>query len=375
MQTTAPVRGLSCTACGESTALSARRCPDCGGVLAVNYDADAVASAADIHPFPPEASVSIDEGATPLVTVPDLAAELGVDSVAIKDEGRNPTGSLADRKFALAVAAAVQDGADRIGTPSTGNGAQSAAAYAARAGIESKGVVPTRCPFLNKAMVNVHGGDMYVVEGRYEDAVEAFGEGDEEFTPVAPGHPFRVAGATALALELLADREWVAPDAVVHPTGHGETVVGLQRGFALAVDAGLVDSVPRLYAAQPADCAPIAAAADDDATDPVAVDHPDTIVGPLEVPEPAAGAAAIDAVDASGGDGVTVPDKAILQAAVDGCEQGPEIGATGGVAVAGARELAEQDAFDADDEVVLVNPVAGSKEADLLRSHLMSQGM
>jgi threonine synthase len=43
--------------------------------------------------------------------------------------------------------------------------------------------------------------------------------------------------------------------------------------------------------------------------------------------------------------------------------------------VAGARALAENGAFDPGDDVVLVNPVAGSKEADLLRSHLMSQGL
>lgn len=374
MQTTASVRGLCCTACDQSAALSERRCPDCGAVLVVDFDADAVETAGDYHPFPTEATVSIDEGGTPLVGVPDLADELGVGSVRIKDEGRNPTGSLADRKLSLAVAAARQQGADRVGTPSTGNGAQSAAAYAARAGIDSKGVVPTRCPFLNKAMVNVHGGDMYVVEGRYEDAVEAFGEGDEEFVPVAPGHPFRIAGATMLALELLADRG-SAPDAVVHPTSHGETVVGLQQGFSLAVDAGLADAVPRLYAAQPADCAPIATAAADGAAQPTPVDHPDTIVGPLEVPDPAAGTAAVDAIDTSGGSGVAVPDKEILQAAVDGCEQGPEVGATGGTAVAGVRALADRGALDADEEVVLVNPVAGSKEADLLRSHLMSQGM
>ncbi|WP_324661858.1 threonine synthase [Haloarcula sediminis] len=374
MQTTAAVRGLSCTACGESVDPGIERCPDCGGVLVVDFDADAVDGPADAHPFPPGTTVSIDEGATPLVPVPELADELGVGGVAIKDEGRNPTGSLADRKLSPAVSAAVADGAERVGTPSPGNGAQSAAAYAARAGVDSKGFVPSRCPFLNKAMVNVHGGDMYVVEGRYADAVEAFADSDEPLTSVAPGHPFRIAGAKALALELLADRE-STPDAVVHPTGHGETVLGLERGFALAADAGLADAVPRIYAAQPADCAPIATAAADGETEPGPVDHPDTIVGPLEVPDPAAGRAALDAIAATGGDGVAVPDKEILQAAVDGCEMGPEVGATGGTGIAGVRALADRGAFDADEEVVLVNPVAGSKEADLLRSHLMSQGM
>jgi threonine synthase len=52
---------------------------------------------------------------------------------------------------------------------------------------------------------------------------------------------------------------------------------------------------------------------------------------------------------------------------------GPEIGATGGTAVAGVRALADQ--FDTDADIVLINPVAGSKEADILRSHLMSRGL
>ena len=375
MQTTAAVRGLTCTACGERFEPGIERCPDCGGLLAVDYDPDAIESAGDAQPLADTAVLDLADGGTPAIEVPDLAAELGVDSVAVKDEGRNPTGSLADRKLALAVAAAADGGSERVATPSTGNGAQSAAAYAARAGIESKGFVPSRCPFLNKAMVNVHGGDMYVVEGRYADAIDAFEDSDEAFTPVAPGHPFRIAGATQLALELLADRDWTVPDAVVHPTGHGETLVGLRRGFALAAEAGLADREPRLFAAQPADCAPIAAAVEAGESAPQTVQHPDTIVGPLEVPNPAAGTAAIEAIAASDGGAGAVPDKAVLGGAVDGCEMGPEIGATGGTAVAGARALAENGAFDPGDDVVLVNPVAGSKEADLLRSHLMSQGL
>ena len=375
MQTTAAVRGLTCTACGESADPGVERCPDCGGVLVLDYDPAEIEAAADWRPFPPDATVSIDEGMTPLVSIPGLAADLDIEGVELKDEGRNPTGSLADRKLALAVSAALQQDAERVGTPSTGNGAQAAAAYAARADIDSKGFVPTRCPFLNKAMVNVHGGDMYVVEGRYADAVSAFTESDESFVSVAPGHPFRIAGGTALAVELLADRDWTAPDAVVHPAGHGETIVGLERGFTIAAAVGLADDVPAIYAAQPAASAPIADAALSGDDEPATVEHPDTIVGPLEVPDPAAGTAAVDAIRATDGGAVAPDDEAVLAGAVDGCEMGPEIGATGGTAVAGARKLAEQDAFGDGAEIVLINPVAGSKEADLLRSHLMSQGI
>jgi len=384
MQTTTAFRGLRCVSCGETADTGASRCPACGGVLAGDYEVPSLvpgdlpdergpARFEPLLPVPAGETVTLDEGATPLVPVQSLAEELGVASVYVKDEGRNPTGSLADRQLSLAVTAAVGQGAERVVTPSTGNGAQANAAFAARAGVESKGVVPSRCPFLNKAMVNVHGGDMRVVEGRYSDAVDAFGETDG--TTVGPGHPFRVEGARSLAFETVADLDWTAPDAVVHPASHGETVVGLERGFDAAAGSGLVDDRPALYAAQPADCAPIADAAAAGETEPATVEHPDTIVGPLEVPDPAAGTAALVALGRSGGGGVAVDDDAVLAGAVDGCEFGPEVGATGGTAVAGARTLAKDGAFDPDDTVVLVNPVAGSKEADLLRSHLMSRGL
>ncbi|MFC7021357.1 MULTISPECIES: threonine synthase [Haloarcula] len=386
METTAAFRGLRCTECGERSDPGTRRCPACQGLLVADYDVPALDPDDLPHvsgperyepllPFPRDVAVSLDEGATPLVPVPELADELGVAAVYVKDEGRNPTGSLADRKLSLAVTAATQRGAERVATPSTGNGAQASAAYAARAGIDSKGFVPSRCPFLNKAMVNVHGGDMRVVEGRYADAVDAFREADGDWTPVAPGDPFRVEGAKSVALEVLEALSWTAPDAVVQPTGHGESLVGLQRGFDVAAESGLSEAAPRLYAAQPATADAVAGAWADGRSEPARIEHPDTIVGPLEVPEPAAGEAALGAIDESDGGAVGVEDEDTLRGAVDCCELGPEVGATGGTAVAGARTLAARGAFDAEDVVVLVNPVAGSKEADLLRSHLMSRGL
>jgi len=44
-------------------------------------------------------------------------------------------------------------------------------------------------------------------------------------------------------------------------------------------------------------------------------------------------------------------------------------------AASGTWALAEQDAFDADDTVVIVNTGTGNKEADVLRSHLMGKGI
>lgn len=396
MDTTTAFRGLRCTDCGATFDPPAAeyRCPDCDGVLEATYDReesidvetiearDAVGPAryAEFLPFAPEATVSIDEGATPSVSCSDLAGELGVDDLLIKDEGRNPTGAMADRGLSLAVTAAVQQGATDVALPTTGNGGQSAAAYAGRAGIDSHSFVPTRCPFVNKAMVNVHGGDMNVVEGRYGDALAAYENGrteepEAEWAPVGPASAYRREGAKTIYFELAESLDWSAPDAVVVPTGHGIALGGIHAAVSDLTDAGLVDGTPRLYAVQPDGCPPVYDRwAGQDALD--SVESPDTIVGPLEVGDPAAGDLAVDAIEATGGRAVVVDDDAILEAGADAAsDTGVEVGATGGVAVAGARTLANDGAFDADDTVVLVNPVAGSKEADLLRSYLMSQGM
>ena len=383
---------LRCLACGGDHAPElAGRCPDCGGPLDPSYDVDpsavagttldtggdGLASFADVLPFPAEMLVTAGEGGTPLVEVPALADELDVAEVYVKDEGKNTTGSVVDRGMALAVTAARERGASDVALPSMGNGGQAAAAYAARAGLKAHAFVPSRVPFVNKAMVNVHGGDMAVVEGRYADAADAFDAAiaDEGWHSVAPfDSPYRHEGAKTLAYEIVAGLDRTAPDAVVHPTGHGTGVVGLRKGGADLVEWGLADAEPRLYAAQAEGCAPLARAWGE-GSDPEPWDRPDTICGPLEIPDPAGGAHAVDALEATDGGAVATDDDAILAGAVTLAEAGVTMGATGGAAAAGARALADRGAFATDDVVVLVNSVTGNKEADLLRSHLMSRGI
>ncbi|MFI5250633.1 MAG: pyridoxal-phosphate dependent enzyme, partial [Gemmatimonadales bacterium] len=77
-------------------------------------------------------ALSLQEGDTPLLDVPRLAAWAGVASLYVKFEGMNPTGSFKDRGMVVAVAKAVESGARTIMCASTGNTAASAAAYAAR---------------------------------------------------------------------------------------------------------------------------------------------------------------------------------------------------------------------------------------------------
>jgi len=389
MDTAERLLGLDCTATGERYDPDHVGRSDAGAPLDPVYDLDAVDPAAlpaaprsmwdydALLPVDAADAVSAAEGATPLLDATDLAADLGVGTVLLKDEGRNPTGTILDRGLSVAVTMADRQGADLLALAAAGNAGQSAAAYAGRADIDCYAFLPSRAPFPNKAMVNVHGTDMRVSGGRYPDALDALHDdlarewySLQEFTT-----PYRHDGYRTLAYEVAGARDWTAPDAVVVAVGTGETLVGIERGFRDLVTLGLTDRMPRVHAVQAEGCAPIVDAHDGDG-EVHPVEYPDTICGELEIPDPAGGALALDAIAASEGEAVAVDDDDMLESAVALTQRlGTEVGATGGAAAAGAWALAEQGALGEDETVVLINADAGVKTADLLRSHLMSQGV
>jgi threonine synthase len=401
MQTTEAFVGLECLDCGGSfdAADEPGRCPDCGGILDPTYDYDTLdlsrnSFASDairagragiwryesLLPFPREAALTLDEGGTPLVDCPRLAAELGVGRVLIKDEGRNPTGTFKDRGAAVAVSAAAQHDAMDVALSSAGNAGQAASAYAARAGMESHVFVPSRASFVNKAMINVHGGDMYVVEGQIGDAVEAYedvmAERDDYYSLQTFVTPYRHEGKKTMYYELIEQLQWETPDAVVYPTGGGVGLVGMHKAARELRELGLVDELPPLYAAQSEGCAPIVEAFEEGRDEHEPWEYPDTICGGIEIPDPGASRFVLEAVRESGGGAVATDDQDIMDAAATvALHEGLEMGVPCAAAASGAWELARTGEFDEDDTIVLLNTGAGNKDADLIRSRLMAKGM
>ena len=390
--------GLACTGCdatldadGTDPAdlAAAGPCPDCGAARTPEYDLESVDTDGlrdarslwdhdAVLPFLADSALSAAEGGTPSVNAPNLAEELGVGSVTIKDEGRNPTGSVLDRGLSAAVTAADHAGTELVACASPGNAGQSMAAYAGRVDLRSYAFVPTRAPFSNKALVNVHGGEMKVCPGRLGDAVEALDEQlkSDYLDLGAFATPYRHDGLKTVAYELLADRDWDAPDAVILPASTGELVVGVVTGLRECRELGLVDDLPAVYAVQPEGCAPIAAAWEAGREETEQWETPDTIVGELEVPDPPGGALALSALAEAGGGALTVGDDDAMESAVAiASTETVEVGLAGGVAAAGLWALAADGTLGADDEAVVVNSETATKTPDVLRSHLMGQGV
>ena len=324
-----------------------------------------------ILPFETPEQPDLAAGGTPLLASDWLSSAVGVDRVYIKDEGRNPTGSIADRDMAIALAAS---DAQEAGLPSAGRSAVAAAAAGATAGVKTHLFVPSRAPFAAKAMINVHGGDMSVVGGRYDEAVTAYADAyaDEWLALDVASAPFRLCGRQTVYLEILEALDWVAPDRLVIPTGTGVGAVALSEIASRCVAAGLVDTCPEIVIAQPAGCAPLVDAFHDNKSEPVDWPTPDTICGELEVPNPPFGSAVLHTLSQGAGSAISVPDPAALEAAVrSASEGGIAASPAGGVAIAAATDVPSPDP---NEEIVIINPSAGGLEADLLRSHLMGKG-
>jgi threonine synthase len=179
--------------------------------------------------------LSLGEGSTPLVPARRISESLGCE-LHLKCEGLNPTGSFKDRGMVVAVERAVQGGARAVVCASTGNTAASAAAYAARAGVEAIVLTPagaTAGP--KRAQVRAVGARVLEVRGTFDDALRLCRELGERdgFVVVNSVNPDRIEGQKSVAFELI-EQLGGSPDIVALPFGGGGNVTAVARGFTEA---------------------------------------------------------------------------------------------------------------------------------------------
>lgn len=202
--------------------------------------------------------VSLHEGGTPLVPVRGLGAGLGLPSLYVKDESRNPTWSYKDRLAAVAVTKAVQQGRDTVVVSSTGNHGAAVAAYAARAGIRCVVLTLASVPQAMKTLMQSYGAETIAVEKPSDRWVlmqqlvreRGWVPMSGFVGPPSGSNPFGCEGYKTIAYELHAQLGDV-PDVVVAPVAYGDALAGLHRGFVDLVTLGLAGRVPRLVASEP----------------------------------------------------------------------------------------------------------------------------
>lgn len=253
--------------------------------------------------------VSLHEGGTPLVPASRLREIIGLEpELHLKLEGLNPTASFKDRGMTMAVSKALEEGTKGVMCASTGNTSASAAAYAARAGIQCVVLVPENAIALGKlSQALMHGALVLGVQGLFDDALLVVREITETglFTLVNSLNPYRLEGQKTAAFEIC-DQLGDAPEFHAIPVGNAGNISAYWMGYKQYCEIGRSSAKPRMLGFQAAGAAPIVLGH--------VVRNPQTVATAIRIGNPANWEKAEAAVRESDGVIEAVTDDEILAA-------------------------------------------------------------
>jgi threonine synthase len=376
---------LECSECGASFDLEAPRgtCSACGRPLVVRYDLERIAREVPreslarygsdlwryrpLLPFAEDFAVTrLGEGGTPLLPLPQLAREIGVKELWLKEESPNATHSFKARGLALAVSAARAWGIEAVALPSAGNAGSAAAAYAAAAGIACRITVPRDTPRAFVTEQRALGATVKLVPGTIADAGKALASwapAPRWWNVATFKEPFRLEGKKTLGYEIAEQGGWRMPDAIFYPTGGGTGLVGMARAFEEMKALGWVrDRSPRLIAVQSSGCAPVVRAWERGESGITPWADAATVASGLRVPSPFADRLILKSIRDTGGTAVAVGEEEMLKGMADlarraGCFACPEGGAT----LAALRRERAAGRVGSSERVVIFNTGSGLK--------------
>jgi threonine synthase len=202
------------------------------------------------------APITLGEGCTPLIE-----RSFHGHPALFKCEWFMPSGSFKDRGASVMLSLLRAQGINAVLEDSSGNGGAAIATYAAAGGMAARIMVPASTSPAKTVQSRAAGATIELIPGSRQDCADAaLRAAAETFYASHNWHPFFLQGTKTLAYELWEDLGFTAPDNVIVPCGAGSNVLGCGIGFAELQRAGQISRLPRIFAAQPEHCAPIARA-------------------------------------------------------------------------------------------------------------------
>jgi threonine synthase len=302
--------------------------------------------------------VTLREGNTPLLDAPRAARYGGLDALAFKHQGFNPTGSFKDNGMTCGVAQALRLGMSRVACVSTGNTSASMAAYASAAGLQPLIFLPHgNISFGKLAQALEYGARTLQVEANFDQILALVRQLADRLGIYLLNsiNPFRIEGQKTIMLELMDQRDWRVPDWVVLPGGNLGNTSAFGKAFREMKEWGLIDRMPRLAVIQAEGAAPFYhLMRSEDRSRMAAVEHPQTLATAIKIGDPVSWPKALYEVTVSEGVVETVTEqeiadsKAVIGQCGIGCE--PASAAT----LAGIRKLVASGRMSNDADVVSV---------------------
>jgi len=127
---------------------------------------------------------------------------------------------------------------------------------------------------------------------------------------------YQTDGDKTTAFEICEQLGWRAPAAVFVPAGTGTNLFGLWQGFVQFKELGFIDTLPRMFAIQPAGAASLVAAWEAHQAIPAALQQVEPNLAP-PISHRVSGYHAYKAMQESGGGAVAVADEDMLAALKD----------------------------------------------------------
>lgn len=380
---------LKCLICGEEYDAGQVEyvCPNHGneGILDVVYDYDLIGrhfsrallqqdTNSSIWRYKPLLPVAANAsvpplivGWTPLYAAPRLANKLGLDSLWVKDDGRQPTASFKDRASAIAVVKARERGVRIITTASTGNAAAALSGLCASVQQQNVIFVPESAPVAKIAQLLVFGSTVLLVKGTYDDAFELCLKAAEEYqwyNRNTAYNPYMTEGKKTASYEICEQLDWQAPDVIFVSVGDGCIIGGLHKGLKDLLALGWIDHMPRLIGVQAEGSDFMVQAwtnGEDVLTKPPI--EANTIADSISAGLPRDRLKAMAAVKETGGNYLSVSDDEILNAIPELARGSGVFGEPAGAAsYAGLVKAVQEKMVSEDERIVVLNTGSGLKD-------------
>ena len=304
-----------------------------------------------------DAPISMGEGCTPLIP-----RNLHGADVHLKCEWFMPTGSFKDRGASVMLSFLKAQGVTHVLEDSSGNGGAAVSAYAAAGGMRATIMAPDSTSPAKTVQMRAHGADVELIPGnRQATSDAAVARAESTFYASHNWHPFFLHGTKTLAYELWEDLGFRAPDNIITPCGAGSNVLGCEIGFAELLRAGQIDRMPRIFAAQPENCGPIAAAFLAGSDTLLPAETRPTIAEGTSIAQPLRLREVLGALRETNGGAVHLTEAEIVRATLDLAALGIYVEPTSAQAAAALAKLLASGAIASGQTTVLVLTGSGLK--------------
>ena len=311
--------------------------------------------------------ITLGEGCTPLINSTSSGAP-----VLYKLDFLNPTGSFKDRGTSVMLSYLRQHGITAVLEDSSGNGGSSVADYAAAGGLDVKIFAPASTSAGKVLQVRAYGAEVELVpDPREESQNEAIRQEGPAFYSSHNWQPFFLQGTKTLAYELWEDLGFEVPDNVIVPVGAGSSLLGCWLGFTELRNAGAIEKLPRLFAAQPLNCSPVDAAFISGGEERRRIEP--TIAEGTAIAEPLHLLEILDALKDTAGGTVAVPEEDIAAALADLCSQGLFVEPTSATAAAAFSALLNTGTIAKGEKTVVLLTGSGMKAAQKVHDLIESE--